>query len=473
MITDKEYPATHSMSTAWYIADEDGNVAIMSYNDNGPVPWETEQTSIDELVYGHCENYEKKEFIHIDLTDDQIDDLMENPHQPEDESLWFECVFQIDLTQEAEFLDLADNDPNVEIELCISQKNGLYAVDFYDCTEKRGNKYVVIESSTLKKMIDRGMVKRIFRRKDFFISDDWNDGDVVFEYHFTSAPYYIYAQPYWNKFLAERINIPVNPVKLSQFPIALRNRIPRLPIKFSKSEKIQIAEWVPCNFYGEEEININGFLYQPIVLTNGTKAYVYTSQGTNNFFDYCSEKKKYNCKECTHACCTVHGNEYADKPTVMFVFHPFCDYDYNMRVRSDVIIRHSVRVPLLHKIPYKHPQGYFMSKDDVMKKVSENKLAVFFQKNHKHFEDIVLRFNPQVIILEEKTKDILSQQYVFDGQDIIINGHQFPCYSKSEIEENKEKITQLALLPYQGIKMPYIISLEEMERYKKKYNVPD
>ena len=26
MLHDKEYPATHSMDTAWYIADEDGNV---------------------------------------------------------------------------------------------------------------------------------------------------------------------------------------------------------------------------------------------------------------------------------------------------------------------------------------------------------------------------------------------------------------------------------------------------------------
>lgn len=35
---DKEYPATHSMETAWYAADEDGNVALIMYNDNGPVP---------------------------------------------------------------------------------------------------------------------------------------------------------------------------------------------------------------------------------------------------------------------------------------------------------------------------------------------------------------------------------------------------------------------------------------------------
>ena len=34
MITDKEYPATHSMATSWYCVDEDGNVGIFDIDDN-------------------------------------------------------------------------------------------------------------------------------------------------------------------------------------------------------------------------------------------------------------------------------------------------------------------------------------------------------------------------------------------------------------------------------------------------------
>jgi hypothetical protein len=472
MKIDKEYPATHSMSTAWYVADEDGNVAIMDYNDNGPVPWETEQTCIEDLIYGHCENYHTNDFIAIDLTDDQIDDLMENPHQPEDEEFWCDCIFQIDLEQETDFLELAKN-PDIRIDLCISKRRGLYSVCCFDCTEERGKKYVVIESSTLKKMIDRGMIKQIFKAKDFYINDEWKDEKLHFERQFSSAPYYIYGQPYWNELLAERLNIPINPVKLSQFPPALRSRVPRVPLKFKECKQFQIAEWIPCCFNSEEEISINGYVFQPIVLTNGTKAYVYTSQGGIKFIDYCSERKKYNCKECSHACCTVHGSEFSNKPTVLFVFHPFSDYDYSMSVRSDVIIRHSVRVPLLHKIPFKHPKGYWMSKDDAMKQVTDDMLTNFFMKNYKHFEDTVLRFNPQVIILEQKTKEILSQQYLIDDRHIRINNQQYLCYLSNEIEEKRVEITKLALLPYRGIEMPYIISVEEMEQYKKKYNVSD
>ena len=114
-----------------------------------------------------------------------------------------------------------------------------------------------------------------------------------------------------------------------------------------------------------------------------------------------------------------------------------------------------------------------MSKDDVMKQVTDDMLTDFFKKNYKHFEDMVLRFNPRVIILEQKTKAILSQKYLIDARHILINNQEFPCYSSSEIEEKREEISKLALLPYRGIEMPYVISAEEMEQYKKKYNVPD
>ena len=60
MKLNKEYPATHSMSTAWYVADEEGNVGIMDFNENGPVPWQTEETSVDYLVFHHVEDNKQK-----------------------------------------------------------------------------------------------------------------------------------------------------------------------------------------------------------------------------------------------------------------------------------------------------------------------------------------------------------------------------------------------------------------------------
>ena len=56
MKIDKEYPATHSMSTSWYCVDDNGNVAIIDFNENGPVPWCTPEESIESLSYGYCED---------------------------------------------------------------------------------------------------------------------------------------------------------------------------------------------------------------------------------------------------------------------------------------------------------------------------------------------------------------------------------------------------------------------------------
>lgn len=38
MKTTKEFPATHSMGTEWFIADAEGNIALFDFDDDRPVP---------------------------------------------------------------------------------------------------------------------------------------------------------------------------------------------------------------------------------------------------------------------------------------------------------------------------------------------------------------------------------------------------------------------------------------------------
>lgn len=121
MKLNKEYPATHSMSTAWYIADEEGNVGIMDFDENGPVPWQTEETSVDELVFIHDENIQNNEYLTIALTEEQIDELLGEPHPIEEEKFWGDSIVQIHLGKEQQFLELAKN-PDFNIEFCISKK---------------------------------------------------------------------------------------------------------------------------------------------------------------------------------------------------------------------------------------------------------------------------------------------------------------------------------------------------------------
>ena len=47
---EKEYPATHSMSTAWFGIDEDGDVALIKFDDNGPVPFDCGDNGIEDVI---------------------------------------------------------------------------------------------------------------------------------------------------------------------------------------------------------------------------------------------------------------------------------------------------------------------------------------------------------------------------------------------------------------------------------------
>ena len=88
-IDDREYPATHSMDTAWYLADADGNVALMEYGDDGPVPWGIPQTGIDTLLFGPEDNTEDTEFQQIRLTEEQIKGILSALTVQDDYNNWF------------------------------------------------------------------------------------------------------------------------------------------------------------------------------------------------------------------------------------------------------------------------------------------------------------------------------------------------------------------------------------------------
>jgi len=79
MIQDKEYPATHSMSTAWYMVDDDDNVAIIEYNENGPVPWDVPEAITEDLLFGPPTGVSDSCKTTIELTEEQIIQT-ESPH---------------------------------------------------------------------------------------------------------------------------------------------------------------------------------------------------------------------------------------------------------------------------------------------------------------------------------------------------------------------------------------------------------
>ena len=488
MKLNKEYPATHSMSTAWYVADEEGNVGIMDFNENCPVPWQTEETSVDYLVFHHVEDNKQKIYLNIDLTDEQIDDLLGTPHSPEnlqDVGYWYDCILQIDRDKENVFLELANNQ-DFEIQFCISKERGLYSVDAGDSfLYLPDESWQIIETSSFKKMLDQDIVIKIFDKQFFDMNDEYDEGRVVHTKIFSSAPYYIFHQPYWTGALPECMNVPEHPVKLEQLPEKLRKRVLRLPIKFKDTKNFQIAEWHPCRVstgHDSPTEVVDGCEYELLHLTDGTQAYILTDMILpSEFCNYCSEKEKYQCLGCEYYwyerhCYVTIDYSFTSKPTVLAVMNPFEKWDYDRQIKTDTIIPYSVWLPFLPKIPLKlkcksecSSEKYELdpSEEDIRKHINGRKLLELFQKNRKWLEDWVACFNPRVILISGKAEAVMGTVYPMQDNHIEINGTIYPMYLLSEVETHREEIERLASMPYQGKQIPHIISVEEMDKIKQ------
>ena len=468
MKTNKEYPATHSMYTSWYVADEDGNVGIMDFNDNGPVPWQTEESCVESLVYGHDEDYANKEFLPIALTNDQIDDLMEDPHSPEEEGLWLDRIIQIDTSKEEEFLELAQNS-DFEIEVCVSRERGLYYIDGHASTSDSevGGCYPVLPDSSLKKMIDRRIILQVFVKTDYWMSDQWVDDKIVHKKTFSSAPYYLFHQPYWVEELPVCMNIPNNPVKMDQIPEKLRERVLKIPVKFKETDRFQIAEWYPCVATGlsTRAEKLGECEYELLPLTDGSEAYICTSI----INPYCL-----GCRENYYTC---HDHCFTNTPTVLAIMHPLEKWDYSRQIKSDSIIIRSAWVPFFPQIPLSfqigdaerswYDFGDYSSEEEISKNVNQELLFDFFKTHCQWLEELVTRFKPRVVLVSDLAKPVVDSIYSPMNNFIEIAGNSYPLYLVSELEAHRKEIEQLAFMPYQGEKVRHIISVEEMEKIKQ------
>ena len=201
-------------------------------------------------------------------------------------------------------------------------------------------------------MLEEGIILNVYDVKYLYINDvyDSESGKIIYEKNFDNLPYYIYSQPYWTDFLSERINVPAHPVKIDQLPEEIKRRAYRVPVYFKDTKNFQIAEWCLCVTNDDVEKNTNGYRYIRLPLTDGSMGYVKTNLLPDSFYDYCSEKSKYGCEDCSNYCYTCRPLEYSANPTVMIIVSPFMEFDHQQLVKSDFIREHAIQVPYLPEV---------------------------------------------------------------------------------------------------------------------------
>ena len=468
MLLNKEYPATHSMSTAWYMVDDDDNVAILDMNENGPVPWGTPEESIESLTLGYDNEDEKKtrrKVFLVDLMPDQIKLLLSDPQKPEEYQWWFDCIVEVDADRIEEFLILASNKDCDEV-YCISSELNLYHLSSDDAVvyEKEGGWHVRIRSS-LKKMLDSHLILNVYDTKDFYINDRYNEetDSVEYEKEWDLCPYYIYAEPYWEEFLAKKLNTPDNPVKLHQMPEELRPRIIRIPGSFDNLEYIQIAKHVPCHISGGEGMIAYDCEYGRIPLEDGSSVYVLTDLLPESFTPYCPESKDHGCKSCGWNCTSCTETQLCAYPTVLIIDSPMETRNYEMKTSLDELFRYSLQVSLMPKFPSISNEGYALRDNEYRKRLRQN-LTTYFQQGRGWLEKVIDKFKPHVILLKGGVEKILSTVYSIDDNVICIQGNNYPVFLYRDRKKFKAKILELAKQPYRGKHYPLIIPVEEMEK---------
>lgn len=422
MKINKEYPATHSMSTAWYCVDEDSNVAIVDFNENGPIPWGTPEQSIESLSYGYCEDEDSDEYTPFSLVEDQILDLLGESHAPTYEDDAFECIVEIDKAKEERFLELARN-PDCHLELCLSKSLGLYQIDIETMVEDKDGNWIDIECTTWHKMVDEGVVTKIYSKKEYFTNDVYEGDELRFEKNFDTSPYYIFCQPYWPEFLTTKVSEPVHPVKISQLPAELQRRVIKVRGLFKEMTSFQIAEYYPCSMCSSENgYIVDGCEYNLLPMSEGHKAYVMT----NLFAD-------------------IHvpvDNLFTLTPTVLLIGVED-DIPYKYKVTSDFVIKSSVYI--------KFPGNLIEFRTSILKQVLE-------------------RINPRVILGVSNIRKTFEMNFKIEEHVLHIDDKQFPLFFKEELDEFRMEIERLASMPYQGKRFPYIISEQEMSQMMKDEN---
>ncbi len=288
MKTNKEYPATHSMATAWYCVDEEGNVGVFEIEDNGPKPegWE-EDLDVNDLFWYDFSCEGEDGIKDLCLTPEQIKPLLKPLNAPDKwEHKKMTCTSYLsggrkEVTEHSYFYNASWNDVIIKIDMeklqlllqavsrdkddivCLSRNDGYFFVDF--SMNQEG-----------VELLEKHNVVLARYHAPYYYYEDWETDTNVLaqrEDEYNRMPIFIYQQDYWpSEGAATRMSNPANPMKKEQLPQKIRVRITQLPVKFREAKTIQLAEFLPVYIMYRAEYSGDDDWYQ-ICSSNGETEY--------------------------------------------------------------------------------------------------------------------------------------------------------------------------------------------------------
>ena len=274
MKIDKDYPATHSMSTAWYCVDEDGNVGIFEIDDNGPVPTVGchEDWDVNDVFWDLFSHKKEDGFKHMNLNSEQINSLLKPINDPDKwepwehggwyNRHWYNVVVRIDMSKLDILKKASDFDTIYENPVCLSREDGLFFANF--AFNRKGVELLEKHHVILSK-----------HRAPYYLNNWENEQErKIQEEENNRFPVYIYYQDYSPNYApAVRMSNPAHPLRKEQLPKKIQDKITNLPVKFKEWEKIQLAEFLPVNVYITIEYVYDGQIWCELATSDDSLMY--------------------------------------------------------------------------------------------------------------------------------------------------------------------------------------------------------
>ena len=438
MKTNKEYPATHSMMTSWFAIDEDGNVAIMNYEDNGPVPTGTPENNPEDLIMDDIPHaVDGMPYKLMNLTKEQVSILLENSAPCEEISEYGYCNLIVKIAEDKmdTFLNSARDfmKDGHGVTVCLDEDERLFYLDWFA--------YDHIDKAIINNLHRLRVVKPI--RQVLWQNEDGDDTLHMF-------PFYVYTQSYSCGQPMERTHVPQLTFKEDRLSEEMRKKAHRLPLRFAECNKIQIAEHLPSHSYGCDARLINNRPYS-IVTDADNKDYYMAEESI--YYAGCGK----SCRTCysseeRHVC--NFAFQKTKHPTVL-VITDISDWDYDILVSFDLPYNKSVFLPIVEGLP---TTQYYLNSDE--RRLERFPIKEMFAKCRKNLEKNIEFFKPRVILLFEDILQHITNHYKIENGIIHIAGDDYPVYIWEQREQHMEELIQLASMDYRGGEIEWKIPVE-------------
>ena len=258
MIIDKEYPATHSMDTAWFACDLDGNVAIFQFEEDGPGPIPFTDIHTDELISLLGEDIEGLPMMPFNKA--QIEELKSSlkiVHTIEEIS--FGCNILINPAKVKAFVKAG-----TRFDLCYSMEEGFYHLEYLE----------IKQEEVIEQMIKNGDILGAQECDIELYFTDWRKD--CSEHRLAHFPFYVYEQSRCINYPPERVVVPKYPMKVGQMSERAKKYMFSLPVRFEEKEGIEPSEFIDsqCWSFCNDTKEVNGIMYMQVALTDGGFGYV-------------------------------------------------------------------------------------------------------------------------------------------------------------------------------------------------------